>query len=451
MYRAARKSDALLTGAPLPTLFYFALPIILGNIFQQLYSIVDAIVVGKFLGNLPLAGISVAAPIVDVANALVIGGTIGIGVLCAQMCGAEDWARLRCMNATALLGGAVLTLAIAAVGIVCSVPLLRAQGTEEAVCREAAVYLQLVFAGLICCFLYNYYASMLRSCGNSRTPFVILLVSSTLHALLDVLFVGVLAWGIRGVACSTVLCQAFSAAWCILYAERRCPPLTLKRSELRFERRMGGMVLSYAWAAALQQAVVCIGRLLVQGMLTLLGTNTVTGYNMSLRIEQFLFCFSQGVSAAMVVCLSQNLGHGDRVRVRRFYRVSVCVEAALIAVLGTVCFLFPSQIVGLFSDNGEVIAAGARYTGTMAYLYLFAYMGEVIQGFFRGLGRLRLTMVASLLQVVLRVVLSYFLIPVLGMYGICVAVASGWVLLVLIEGSYSVRTARALTMEKREE
>ena len=384
-------------------------------------------------------------------DVLVLTKPIGIGVLCAQMCGAEDWMRLRCMNATALLGGAALTLVIAAVGIVCSVPLLRAQGTEEAVCREAAVYLQLVFAGLICCFLYNYYASMLRSCGNSRTPFVILLVSSTLHALLDVLFVGVLAWGIRGVACSTVLCQAFSAAWCILYAERRCPPLTLKRSELRFERRMGGMVLSYAWAAALQQAVVCIGRLLVQGMLTPLGTNTVTGYNMSLRIEQFLFCFSQGVSAAMVVCLSQNLGHGDRVRVRRFYRVSVCVEAALIAVLGTVCFLFPSQIVGLFSDNGEVIAAGARYTGTMAYLYLFAYMGEVIQGFFRGLGRLRLTMVASLLQVVLRVVLSYFLIPVWGMYGICVAVASGWVLLVLIEGSYSVRTARALTMEKREE
>ena len=119
MYRAARKSDALLTGAPLPTLFYFALPIILGNIFQQLYSIVDAIVVGKFLGDLPLAGISVAAPIVDVANALVIGGTIGIGVLCAQMCGAEDWMRLRRMNATALLGGAALTLVIAAVGIVC--------------------------------------------------------------------------------------------------------------------------------------------------------------------------------------------------------------------------------------------------------------------------------------------------------------------------------------------
>ena len=256
---------------------------------------------------------------------------------------------------------------------------------------------------------------------------------------------GVFDWGIRGVAVSTVLCQALSAAACILYAQRRCPPLLLRPAGLRFDRQMGRTVLSYAWAAALQQAVVCIGRLLVQGMLTPLGTSTVTGYNMSLRTEQFLFCFSQGISAAMVVCLSQNLGHGDRPRARRFYRVSVLVELALIAVLGTVCFLFPAQIVGLFSDNADVVAAGARYTGTMACLYLFAYLGEVIQGFFRGLGRLRLTMVASLLQVLLRVVLSYFLIPVWGIYGICAAVAAGWVLLVGIEGAYSVKKARSLT------
>lgn len=312
-------------------------------------------------------------------------------------------------------------------------------------CQQAAVYLQLVFAGLIFCFLYNYYAAMLRSCGNSRTPFVILLLSSTLHAALDLLFAGVLGWGIRGVALSTVLCQAFSAAACIVYAQRRCPPLVLRRGDLCFHRQTGGMVLSYAWAAALQQAVVCIGRLLVQGMLTPLGTSTVTGYNMSLRTEQFLFCFSQGISAAMVVCLSQNLGHGDKARARRFYRVSVCAELALIAVLATVCFLLPERIVGIFSHNPQVIAAGAKYTGTMAYLYVFAYLGEVIQGFFRGLGQLRLTMVASLLQVLLRVVLSYLLIPVWGIYGICAAVAAGWVLLVAIEGAYSIRKARALT------
>lgn len=446
--RAAKQNESILTGAPLQTILTFALPILLGNIFQQLYNIVDAIVVGKFLGDLPLGGISVASPIMDVANALIIGGTIGVGVLAAQTCGAEDWARLRRMNATALLGGLALTLAIAAVGMLCSGVILRAQGTEEAVCHEAMAYLQIIFAGLIFCFLYNYYAAMLRSCGNSRTPFIILLTSSTLHALLDVLLVGVFSWGIRGVACSTVLCQAFSAVWCMLYTRRFCRPLSLTRAELRFDRKMGGTVLSFAWAAALQQAVVCISRLLVQGMLTPLGTNAVTGYNMSLRTEQFLFCFSQGISAAMVVCLSQNLGHGDRKRVQMFYRVGVRVEVVLALALGAVCFLLPEQIIGLFSDNEEVIAAGAGYTGTMACIYLFPFLGEVIQGFFRGLGRLRLTMVASLLQVGLRVVLSYFLIPIWGMAGICVSVASGWVLLVIIEGSYSIRKARALTAER---
>ena len=162
MYNRSGSHEALLSGAPLPTLLYFALPIILGNVFQQLYSIVDAVVVGKFLGDLPLSGISVASPIVDVANALIIGGTIGAGVLCAHFCGAEDWDRMRRLNATSLIGGAVLTALISAAGILLSPLLLRSQGTEEAVCQQAAVYLQLVFAGLIFCFLYNYYAAMLR-------------------------------------------------------------------------------------------------------------------------------------------------------------------------------------------------------------------------------------------------------------------------------------------------
>ena len=445
------KSEALLSGKPLPALLRFAVPIVLGNVFQQLYNIVDAIVVGRFLGDLPLSGISIASPVMDILYALIIGGTIGVGVLTGQLCGARDWERLRLAHATALLGGSAITVLFSVLGLVFGRRILLAQGNSAEACAQAMLYLTVILVGLICCYLYHYYASLLRAYGDSRTPFIVLLVSSALHALLDVLLIGVLQMGIRGVAYSTVFCQLFSGVWLIRFTHRNIPQLSLGRGELQLDARSGKMLLGFAWAAALQQAVVCIGRLLVQGMLTPLGTNTVTGYNMSLRIEQFLFCFSQGVSAAMVVCLSQNLGHGDRVRVRRFYRVSVCVEAALIAVLGTVCFLFPSQIVGLFSDNGEVIAAGARYTGTMAYLYLFAYMGEVIQGFFRGLGRLRLTMVASLLQVVLRVVLSYFLIPVWGMYGICVAVASGWVLLVLIEGSYSVRTARALTTGKREE
>ena len=436
------RTDALLSAPPLPTLLRFALPIILGNIFQQLYNIVDAMAVGRFLGDLPLSGISVASPVMDILYALLLGASIGVGVLVAQLCGAGDWDRLRRVHAAALLGGVGVTLGLSALGFALSERVLLSQGTDPAAVAQAMRYLRIILGGLVFCFLSNYFASVLRSCGNSRTPFVVLLTSSTLHAALDMLLCGVLRLGIYGVACSTVLCQIFSTVWLALYAEKNLTFLRLSRADLRPDGALAAEIFGFAWAAALQQAVVMIGRFLVQGMLTPLGGESVTGYNMSLRTEQFLFCFSQGVSAAMVVGLSQNLGHGNRSRVRRFYFTGVAVEVTLLALLGTATRLFAPEIIGLFSSNAAVIDAGARYTGTMAYLYLFAFLGEVIQGFFRGIGRLRLTMTASLLQVLLRVALSYLLIPVWGVYGICVAVAAGWVLLVAIEGAYSLAVAR---------
>ena len=440
----SKQGGGILNGPPLPTMLIFAFPIILGNIFQQLYNIVDAMVVGKFLGSLPLAGISVAAPMMDIVNALIIGATIGVGVLTAQLCGAENWKRLKVVHSTALIGGAVLVLAISAVCIAFGGSILRAQGAEEAVCQEAMKYLRIIFGGMIFCFLYNYYGTMLRSYGNSRMPFVILLVSSTLHAVLDLLLVGGLRMGIQGVAISTVTCQMFSACWCMFYVHRRCPPLALERQELIFRPAVGRTVLSFAWAAALQQAVIYIGRFLVQGMLSQLGTNTVTGYNMGMRTESFILCLGQGLSAGVLVCLSQNIGHGNYPRVLRFYRLGVTSEILLALTLGCICTAFAPNILGLFSNDPEVIAAGVLYTRTMAFFYVLAFMGDIIQSFFRGLGRLRLTMMASLGQVVLRVILSWLLIPRLGIPGICAAVVSGWFLLVVLEGSYSIHVAHGL-------
>ena len=445
------KSEALLFGKPLPALLRFAVPIVLGNVFQQLYNIVDAIVVGRFLGDLPLSGISIASPVMDILYALIIGGTIGVGVLTGQLCGARDWERLRLAHATALLGGSAITVLLSVLGLVFGRRILLAQGNSAEACAQAMLYLTVILIGLICCYLYHYYASLLRAYGDSRTPFIVLLVSSALHALLDVLLIGVLQMGIRGVAYSTVFCQLLSGVWLIRFTHRNIPQLSLGRGELQLDARSGKMLLGFAWAAALQQAVVCIGRLLVQGTLTGLGEQVVTGYNMGMRTEQFLFCFSQGIAAAMVVCLSQNLGRGDQARVQQFYYVSLRVELVMAMLLGTVCFLFPRQIIGIFSDNAAVIAAGAKYTGTMAFFYLFSFFGEVIQSFFRGLGRLRLTMIASLLQVVVRVVLSYLLVPVLGITGICVSVVTGWALLVLIEGAYSLKKAKELTLNSGKE
>ncbi len=438
----SQNKEALLTGRPLPTLLLFALPIILGNIFQQLYNIVDAMVVGKYLGDLPLAGISIASPIMDILYALLLGASIGIGVLVGQLCGAEDWERLKKVHATALAGGGLVTLALSAAGLLAARSILVAQGNDPAVVAHAMSYLVIILSCLLFNYLYNYFAAVLRAWGNSQTPFVVLLVSSVLHALLDLLLCGVLDLGIRGVACSTVFCQIVSTLWLGLYTAKHCEPLRLKRGELRIDRREAGAILGFAWAAALQQAVVMVGRFLIQGMLTPLGTHSVTGYNMSMRVEQFLFCFSQGISAAMVVGISLSKGRKDDARVRAFYYSALRSEFILWVVLGAVLYLLAPRFIGLFSSHEEVIAAGTAYARTMALPYLFAFLGEAIQGFFRGIGRLRLTMIASLSQIVLRVILSSLLIPLWGIPGICAAVTAGWVLLVLIEGSYSLKVAK---------
>ena len=443
------KNEMILSGSPMKTVLIFAVPIVLGNVFQQLYNIVDAIVVGNYLGDTALAGISVATPIMDIVNALIIGGTLGVGVLTAMLFGAGNTDRLKTVHSTSVLGGSVITILLAAVGFAFSGAILRAQGTAPEVCAEALRYLHIIFAGLIFCFLYNYYAALLRSSGDSRTPFIVLLISSVLHALMDILFTGFLGMGVIGVAVSTVSCQAFSAVLCMMFTRRRLGEIRLKRGALHINWAEGKNVLNYAWAAALQQAVICIGRLLIQGMLTGLGTDTVTGYNMGIRTEQFIFCFSQGFSAAMVVCISQNYGHGNIARMRRFHGCGLIIVIVLAAIVGIVCRTVPHVLIGVFSRTPSVISAGVQYTGTMAFFYIFSFLGEITQGFFRSMGRLRLTMIASLLQVVLRVILSYFLIPVLGITGICLAVAAGWALLTLIEGAYSIKVSRKLAAKAR--
>ena len=441
----ANQSGALLNAPPLKTVLVFAVPIILGNIFQQLYNIVDAIVVGRFLGDLALNGISIAAPIMDIFYSLLLGVSIGVGVLVGRLSGAGDWEKLKRVHITTLFAGGAVSLLFTLAGLLFSRSVLLRQGYSAESVAEAMQYLVIIFSGLIFCFFYNYLASALRSWGNSRLPFTVLLISSILHALLDLLLCGVFGLGITGVACSTVFCQILSTLWMALYIEKKCPPLSLRGERLRPDLSLLGTIAGYAWAAALQQAVVTVGRFLVQGMLSPLGDTTVTGYNMGMRVEQFLFCFSQGINAAMVVAIAQNLGHGNTDRVRRFFYTNLKIMIARLLILGTAVFFLAPRLVGVFSKNPDVIAAGAKYLHIMAFLYILSFFGETIQSFFRGLGRLRLTMAASAGSILLRVVFSYFLVPLWGIGGICAAVVAGWCLIVFGFGSYSLRCARRIS------
>ena len=447
---SSNKQQAILYGRQLPTLLTFAVPIICGNLFQQLYNIVDAIVVGRYLGKLPLSGISAASPIMDLVYGLIVGACTGVGVLISQLCGAGEWDKLKKVHATALTGGAASALLLTVIVLLSSRPILVSEGTEAATVTEAVTYLSVVAGGLIFNFLYVYYAAVLRSYGNSRFPFIVLAASSILHALLDILMIRVLGFGVTGVAFSTVSCQILSALALMIYTHRNCPPLSLKKSEIRPVKGMAGIILSYAWATAMQSTVVYTGRLLVQGMLSPRGQDMVTGYNMGMRLEVLFQSVNQGISAGTVVCMAQNYGHRNADRVRGFFSKGFAADMAYAVILFFVCLLLPRQLISIFSTDEAVIAAGATYTGTMAFLYVFSCCGEMLQGYFRGVGKLKVTMIASIGQVALRVILSAILIPKMGVLGICAAVGTGWVLLTICEGTYARIDAKRLHFDTAE-
>jgi len=451
-----RKKTGILDGRVMPTLLSFAFPIICGNIFQQLYNIVDAMVVGAYLGDLPLGGISAAAPIMDVLYGIITGGTVGVSALLAQLFGAGKHSRMKRVHVTALYFGTAFTLLRGIISLIAAPLILRAQHTAESVLSQSMQYLTIICLGLVLNFVYSYYAASLRACGNSAIPFWVLLSSSILHAGLDVLLVGVFQLGIIGVAFSTVFCQGLSGVFLFLYCQKRFSELAVARED-RPDRKEIGPVAGFAWAGALQQIVVQVGRLLVQGMVSNLPTdgvpaaeqaafrsNSVTGYNMGMRVENFLFSIIQGVSGASVVVISQNFGHGNGKRATRFYQNGLLIALCYGIVLFAVCRTFPRWLIGLFSSNEQVLAAGTRYISLMAFFYLFACFGEIIQSLYRGIGKLRVCALSSGLQVLLRVILSALLIPRMGIPGISYAVAAGWILMVLIEGGFSLRRCRLL-------
>ena len=436
------KNWELLHGDPMKTVITFAIPITLGNIFQQLYNIVDAAVVGKYLGDTALTGISVASATIDVLNAIIIGGSIGISVLIGQLCGTGDWDKTKKVHATALTGGVACTAVMTLLSLLLCGALIDMQELDASARSEALIYLRTISIGLTFSYIYNYYAAVLRAYGDSRTPFVVLVVSSVLHALLDFLFVGILGLGIGAVAVSTIFCQLFSGVWMILYTHRHYTHLALGIRDLRIHKGYGLEILSYAWASALQQAVNFLGRLMIQSQLNGLGGNVISGYNMSMRTEQFLYCFSQGISASMVACIAQNKGKQNYRRVRDFFYAAVKCEVIAGALLGSVCLLIPEKLIGIFSRNEEVIAAGVAYIGTIGLLYIVSFCGEIVQGFYRGLGRLRQIMLWSAFQIGIRVVAAYYLVPKMGVLGISYSAPIPWIILVLIEGTQALRTAK---------
>ncbi len=421
----------MVEGSSIKILIEFTIPMILGNIFQQLYNTTDAIIVGKYIGKNALAAVGVSNPIVSIAIFFMFGLCIGMSVLVSQFVGAKKYDDLKKEVSTALIAGTLFTIVISIVCIALSKYFLIMSGTPEEIVNDADTFLKITFGGLIFSFLYNFYSSSLRAIGDSKTPLIFLITSCVLNGILCIVFVAVFKLGIAGSALATVIAQGISALFCIIYVYIKIPMIRLKLNHLVLDKLLLRETIQYSWASALQQASLYIGRLLIQGVVNSFGTNAIAAYNSGTRVEGFVLAPGDSIAAAMATYVAQNKGAGKSVRIIDGYKNASIMITMLNIVITLFVFIGAEPLMKLFVSGSEtqVIALGVEYLHRMSVFYVLAGIGAPLQGIFRGVGKLKIILVSTVLSISVRVSVSYILSQYLGISSVVYGIAAGWVFL----------------------
>lgn len=431
-----------------PQIIHFTLPLIIGNFFILTYNAADSIIVGHFIGANALAALGAASPLMNLLLFLIVGICLGMSVLMGNFFGKGDLMNLKKVISTALIAGSFFTLIIVILGFFFSHELLSLLQTPSAIIDDATSYLRIIFVGLLFSFIYNIYASTLRSMGNSKVTLYFLAASAVLNIVLDLLFVVVWKKGIEGAAFATVVAEAVSAIFCILYVRIKVPFLRFKKDEFVFDIDLLRILVNYSFVAAMQQITLHLGKLIVQGAVNPLGIFAIAAFNAVTRIDDFVMIVQQNIGHGITGFLAQNKGKQEFGRIKKGFIVGVKLEVIYSLIMMVIIFVFAEEIMTLFVGAGEseIVETGVQYLKVMAFLYLLPGITNVIQGYFRGLGKMKNTLNATLVQIVVRVIAAYLMASYFGLKGFVFACLLGWICMLGYQLPVFSKTWKKLTV-----
>lgn len=420
------------------SLIRYSIPLILGNLFQLTYNAVDSIIVGRYAGKNALAAVGTANPVMNIVILGITGICIGASVLMSEFYGAGKTEKLRQEVSTTLLFGCYFSLVIAILGAFLSKPLLILLRVPNEILQSSAQYLSIIFLGFPFTFFYNAVAAALRSVGDSKTPIRFLAMASILNGCLDMVFVAGFHWDAVGAALATDLAEASSAVMCVLYIYKKIPLLQLKRSEIHIDKALLKQTLQYGSITALQQSCQPIGKLLIQSVVNPLGVDVIAAFNAVNRVDDFAFTPEQSISNGITTFVAQNRGAEKNSRIRKGFRYGLSIEFVYWILICSVILLLKEPIMKLFVTAGskQIVSLGVDYLYLMAFFYLLPAFTNGIQGFFRGMGNMKITLISTLIQISFRVIFVYILVPYIGMRGIACASLIGWIAMLLAEVPY---------------
>ena len=391
-HRPARYDVDMTKGNITRHLVNFALPLLLGNLFQQLYNMVDTWVVGNYVSNEAFSAVGTVGPVINTLIGFFLGLSSGAGVVISQYYGAGREEKVRQAVHTALMLTLALGVVFTAAGIAMTPLMLQLMKTPAEVAPEQATYLRIYFAGVIGLLLYNMGSGILRAVGDSRRPFYFLVVSAVLNTVLDLLFVIKFHMGVEGVAYATIIAQAVSAVltlWVLMGAEGG---IRLELRALRFTWSVLRQIVAVGIPAALQMAITAFSNVFVQSYINYFGPDCMSGWTAYNKVDQLVILPVQSISMANTTFVGQNLGVGDTPRAKKGVRTSLWLSVAVTAVLLIPVLLFAPDLTAFFNSKAEVVSYGALLLRLLSPFYFFFCINQIYAGALRGAGNSQMPM-----------------------------------------------------------
>lgn len=434
----------LTTGKIMPILVNFTVPLVLGNLFQLTYNAVDSIIVGHFVGKEALAAVGICNPISTLMILFLNGLCMGASILMGIQYGAKDYKTLHRQISTTMLSGVVFSFFLTLFCVVFAVPILHLLQVDASIMEMTRQYLRIIFLGLMFTFLYNFFSRTLRALGDSASPLYFLIISAVLNIFGDLFFVIVLKAGSNGCAISTVLSEALCCLFCIIYIQKKVPILRLGKKWLVFDSRLLKKTIAYGWASAMQQATVQMGKIAIQALVNTMGVSVAAAFAVVNRIDDFAITPEQNIAHAMTALMAQNKGAGKNDRMREGFRCGMILEIVYGAAVMVICQVFAGELMALFVKDEEVIGHGVIYLHLIAVMYILPAVTNAIQGFFRGIGDLKVTLMSSFTNMAVRVIAAAPMILLwnFGIEALPYSYLAGWVAMLLVETPLMIRIYR---------
>ncbi|PKP22656.1 MAG: MATE family efflux transporter [Bacteroidetes bacterium HGW-Bacteroidetes-21] len=417
----------LTTGKEGRVILGFAWPMLLGNVFQQLYSVVDSIVVGNFLGKEALSAVGASFPIIFSLISLIVGLSIGFNVVISQYFGAKNIPMVRKTIDTMNIMLIVASVIITTVGLIFNHDIFRLINLPPDIMPQATEYLDVYFIGIFFFFGFNGVAAILRGLGDSKTPLVFLVVATLLNIVLDLVFIVVMGWGVGSAAWATIISQGLVFLYSVYYLNKNHKLIQIKFRSLSYDSYIMKKTLAIGLPTGIQQTFVSLGMLALQGIVNKFGTNVIAAYSAVSRLDSFASLPAMTLSAALSTFVGQNLGAGKIDRIRKGYVSTLKFTMLITITMSLLIVIFPEALMRIFNPEQGVISEGVKYLHIVSFFYLFFTLMFVNNGLLRGAGDTLIPMFITVFSLwVIRIPIAWYLSGIFGPVGIWWSIPLAW-------------------------